>query len=262
MEGCGPPGWPTNWLRLVCLAGAGVEPVVPEDEQAVDPRYRTVVAWVLREAVTNVVRHSGARRCEVVLAPDALVVRDDGRGLDGSVEGNGLRGLRERVEGTGGRLVLGCWARRGVRGGVVVSEPIRVLLADDQVLVRDALATLLSFERDIEVVARVSRGDEVAPAVARERPAVCLLDIEMPGLDGVAACREVTTRFPEVRVLMVTTFGRPGYLRRALDAGATGFVVKDIPGAQLADAVRRVHAGHRVVDPTLATETLLGGAAR
>ena len=88
------------------LAGAGVEPVVPEDEQAVDPRYRTVVAWVLREAVTNVVRHSGARRCEVVLAADALVVRDDGRGLDGSVEGNGLRGLRERVEGTGGRLVL------------------------------------------------------------------------------------------------------------------------------------------------------------
>lgn len=89
------------------LAGAGVDPVVPEDEQAVDPRYRTVVAWVLREAVTNVVRHSGARRCEVVLAPDALVVRDDGRGLAGSTEGNGLRGLRERVEGTGGRLVLG-----------------------------------------------------------------------------------------------------------------------------------------------------------
>ncbi len=141
----------------------------------------------------------------------------------------------------------------------MVSEPIRVLLADDQALVRDALATLLDLERDIEVVARVGRGDEVAPAVARERPAVCLLDIEMPGLDGVAACREVTTSFPDVRVLMVTTFGRPGYLKRALDAGATGFVVKDIPGAQLADAVRRVHAGHRVVDPTLATETLLGG---
>ena len=141
----------------------------------------------------------------------------------------------------------------------MVSEPIRVLLADDQVLVRDALATLLDLERDIEVVARVSRGDEVADAVARDRPAVCLLDIEMPGLDGVAACHAVTSRFPEVRVLMVTTFGRPGYLKRALDAGATGFVVKDIPGAQLADAVRRVHAGHRVVDPALATETLLGG---
>lgn len=143
--------------------------------------------------------------------------------------------------------------------GPGVGEPIRVLLADDQVLVRDALATLLDLERDIEVVARVSRGDEVVAAVARDRPAVCLLDIEMPGLDGVAACREVTSRFPDVRVLMVTTFGRPGYLKRALDAGATGFVVKDIPGTQLADAVRRVHAGHRVVDPTLATETLLGG---
>ncbi len=88
------------------LLGAGVEPVVPDDEQVVDPRYRTVVAWTLREAVTNVVRHSGASRCEVVLATDALVVRDDGRGLDGSREGNGLRGLRERVEGTGGRLHL------------------------------------------------------------------------------------------------------------------------------------------------------------
>ena len=140
-----------------------------------------------------------------------------------------------------------------------MSEPIRVLLADDQVLVRDALATLLGLERDIEVVARVSRGDEVVVAVERSRPAVCLLDIEMPGIDGVAACWEVTSRFPGVRVLMVTTFGRPGYLKRALDAGATGFVVKDIPGTQLADAVRRVHAGHRVVDPTLATETLLGG---
>ncbi|WP_240917147.1 sensor histidine kinase [Nocardioides sp. HDW12B] len=88
------------------LLGAGVEPVVPDDELVVDPRYRTVVAWVLREAVTNVVRHSGARRCEVVLAPEALVVRDDGRGLDGSREGNGLRGLRERVEDTGGLLRL------------------------------------------------------------------------------------------------------------------------------------------------------------
>lgn len=88
------------------LLGAGVEPVVPTDEQVVDPRYRTVVAWVLREAVTNVVRHSGASRCEVVLAADALVVRDDGRGLGGAREGNGLQGLRERVEGTGGRLRL------------------------------------------------------------------------------------------------------------------------------------------------------------
>jgi two-component system, NarL family, response regulator DesR len=140
-----------------------------------------------------------------------------------------------------------------------VSDTIRLLVADDQVLVRDALASLLDLEADVEVVARVGRGDEVAEAVAERRPDVCLLDIEMPGLDGIATCQEVTSRFPSVRVLMVTTFGRPGYLRRALDAGASGFVVKDIPGAQLVDAVRRVHAGHRVVDPALAEETLLGG---
>jgi two-component system response regulator DesR len=141
----------------------------------------------------------------------------------------------------------------------VVSGPVRVLLADDQVLVRDALATLLDLERDLVVVARVARGDEVVDAVAQHAPDVCLLDIEMPGLDGIAACAAVTARFSDVRVLMVTTFGRPGYLTRALEAGATGFVVKDIPGDQLADAVRRVAAGHRVVDPALATETLLGG---
>lgn len=140
-----------------------------------------------------------------------------------------------------------------------MSGPVRVLLADDQVLVRDALATLLDLERDLVVVARVTRGDEVVDAVAQHAPDVCLLDIEMPGLDGIAACAAVTSRFSGVRVLMVTTFGRPGYLTRALEAGATGFVVKDIPGDQLADAVRRVAAGHRVVDPALATETLLGG---
>lgn len=140
-----------------------------------------------------------------------------------------------------------------------MSATIRLLLADDQVLVRDALATLLELERDVEVVACVGRGDEVAAAIEEHRPDVCLLDIEMPGPDGIATCQEVTERFPDVRVLMVTTFGRPGYLRRALDAGASGFVVKDIPGTQLVDAVRRVHAGHRVVDPALAEETLLGG---
>jgi two-component system sensor histidine kinase DesK len=89
------------------LRGAGIEPVLPLDDQGVDPRYRPVVGWVLREAVTNVVRHSGARRCEVQLGADRLAVRDDGRGIQGASEGNGLRGLRERVTGTGGRLTLG-----------------------------------------------------------------------------------------------------------------------------------------------------------
>lgn len=141
-----------------------------------------------------------------------------------------------------------------------MSSSIRLLVADDQALVRGALAALLDLEPDLEVVAEVARGDEVAAAVAKHRPDVCLLDIEMPGIDGIEACRVVVAT-SEARVLMVTTFGRPGYLRRALDAGASGFVVKDTPAAQLADAVRRVHAGLRVVDPTLATESLLGGTS-
>lgn len=142
---------------------------------------------------------------------------------------------------------------------------IRLLLADDQALVRGALAALLDLEPDLTVVAQVARGDEVVAAVAEHQPDVCLLDIEMPGIDGIEACRAVTSRppgrEPSSRVLIVTTFGRPGYLRRALDAGASGFVVKDTPSAQLADAVRRVHAGLRVIDPALATESLLDGTS-
>ncbi|MET8836022.1 response regulator transcription factor [Micromonospora sp. NPDC004540] len=140
-----------------------------------------------------------------------------------------------------------------------MTEPIRLLLADDQALVRGALAALLSLEPDLTVVAEVGRGDEVVPAALRTRPDVALLDVEMPGLDGVAAAAALRAAVPGCRVLVVTTFGRPGYLRRAMEAGANGFVVKDTPARQLADAVRRVHAGLRVVDPTLAAETLATG---
>ncbi|MGN6332099.1 MAG: response regulator transcription factor [Motilibacteraceae bacterium] len=136
---------------------------------------------------------------------------------------------------------------------------IRVLLADDQALVRGALAALLSLETDLEVVAEVSRGDEVVPAAARTAPDVAVLDVEMPGLDGIAACAALRAARPECRVLVVTTFGRPGYLRRAMEAGASGFMVKDAPAEQLADAIRRVRAGLRVVDPALAAETLAAG---
>ena len=136
---------------------------------------------------------------------------------------------------------------------------IRLLLADDQALVRGALAALLSLEPDLEVVAEVGAGDEVVTAALAHRPDVCLLDVEMPGLDGIAAAGLLRDRLPATRVLMVTTFGRPGYLRRALQAGASGFVVKDTPAAKLADAVRRVHQGLRVVDPALATDSLLSG---
>jgi two-component system response regulator DesR len=140
-----------------------------------------------------------------------------------------------------------------------MTEPIRLLLADDQALVRGALAALLSLESDLAVVAEVGRGDEVLAAARRSRPDVALLDVEMPGLDGIAATAALRAELPECRVLVVTTFGRPGYLRRAMEAGASGFVVKDTPARQLADAVRRVHAGLRVVDPSLAAETLASG---
>ncbi|TDU88270.1 LuxR family two component transcriptional regulator [Kribbella voronezhensis] len=138
---------------------------------------------------------------------------------------------------------------------------IRLLLADDQALVRGALAALLDLEPDLEVVSEVGRGDEVVDAVLAAKPDVALLDVEMPGLDGIEAAAALRTAVPSVRVLMVTTFGRPGYLRRAMEAGAAGFVVKDTPAAQLADAVRRVHQGLRVVDPSLAAETLVAGTS-
>jgi two-component system response regulator DesR len=136
---------------------------------------------------------------------------------------------------------------------------IRLLLADDQALVRGALATLLGLEPDMEVVAEVGRGDEVVEAARRTSPDVALIDVEMPGLDGIAATAALHEALPTVRVLIVTTFGRPGYLRRALQAGASGFVVKDTPARQLAEAVRRVGAGLRVVDPALAADSLSGG---
>jgi two-component system, NarL family, response regulator DesR len=142
-----------------------------------------------------------------------------------------------------------------------VSDTIRLLLADDQAMVRGALAVLLGLEPDLEVVAEVGRGDEVVDAVLATGAQVALLDVEMPGLDGLAATAALRERVPACRVLIVTTFGRPGYLRRAMEAGAGGFVVKDTPARQLADAVRRVHQGLRVVDPALAAETLTAGAS-
>lgn len=137
---------------------------------------------------------------------------------------------------------------------------IRILLADDQALVRGALAALLGLEPDIEVVAEVGRGDEVVDAARDAGADVCLLDIEMPGADGIEAARRLRDELPAARSIIVTTFGRPGYVRRALEAGASGFVVKDTPASELAEAVRAVHAGRRVVDPELAAESIAGGA--
>ncbi|WP_326949436.1 MULTISPECIES: response regulator transcription factor [unclassified Amycolatopsis] len=136
---------------------------------------------------------------------------------------------------------------------------IRLLLADDQEMVRQALGTLLDLEDDFEVVASVGRGDEIVAAAREHRPDVALLDIEMPGLDGLAAAAVLAAQVPDCRVVMLTTFGRAGYLRRAMEAGAVGFVVKDAPADALADAIRRVVKGERVVDPALAVATLAAG---
>jgi two-component system, NarL family, response regulator DesR len=136
---------------------------------------------------------------------------------------------------------------------------IRVLLAEDQAMVRGALAGLLSLEPDIEVVSQVARGDEVLAAALDTRPDVALLDIEMPGIDGIEAAGQLGAELPDCRVLILTTFGRPGYLRRAMEQGAAGFLLKDAPSEELARAIRRARAGERVVDPGLAAAALSEG---
>jgi two-component system response regulator DesR len=138
---------------------------------------------------------------------------------------------------------------------------IRVLLADDQALVRGALAAMLALEPDIDVVAEVGDGDEVVEAARRTTPDVALLDVQMPGTDGLTAAAELHAALPSCRIVMCTTFGRPGYFARAMASGAMGFVVKDSPPEQLVEAIRRVHTGLRVVDPGLAAESLVRGVS-
>jgi len=139
--------------------------------------------------------------------------------------------------------------------------PIRVLLAEDQAMIREALAALLSFEDDIEVVAQVGRGDEVLKAANDTSPDVALLDIEMPGLDGLTAAAELKKRHPNTSIVILTTFGRPGYLRRAMESGVSGFIVKDSPADKLAQTIRQVKAGKKVIDPDLAAAALSEGAS-
>jgi two-component system response regulator DesR len=140
------------------------------------------------------------------------------------------------------------------------SSSIHLLIADDQALVRGALGALLELEPDLTVIGMASDGAEALRLAAELRPDVCLMDIQMPGMDGVEATRRIREVSPETRILVVTTFARPGYLRAALDAGASGFIVKDTPAEQLAEAVRRVHSGLRVLDPALAADSLFDGA--
>ncbi|MGW2643682.1 response regulator [Streptomyces sp. NPDC001393] len=139
------------------------------------------------------------------------------------------------------------------------AKSIRVLLAEDQGMMRGALALLLGMEEDIEVVSQLGSGDGIVDAVLTHRPDVALLDIELPGISGLDAAAELREQAPDCRVLILTTFGRPGYLRRAMEAGAAGFLVKDGPVEELAAAIRRVLSGETVVDPALAAAALSAG---
>ena len=138
---------------------------------------------------------------------------------------------------------------------------VRILIAEDQTMVRQALVALLELEPDITVVAEAASGDEAIAMAGRHQPDVAVLDIEMPGLDGIEVARRLAREGYPGKIVIVTTFGRPGYLTAAMTAGARGFLLKDAPAAELAAAIRRVHAGERVVDPALAAAALAEGAS-
>jgi len=134
-----------------------------------------------------------------------------------------------------------------------------VLIAEDQAMVRGALKALLAMEGDIEIVAETDRADQILALASQTKPDVALLDIEMPGGDGISAAGQLSRALPACRTLILTTFGRPGFLRRAMESGAAGFMLKDAPAHELALAIRRTMAGERVVDPSLAAAALSAG---
>jgi len=138
---------------------------------------------------------------------------------------------------------------------------IKVLIAEDQAMIRGALAALLAIESDIEIVAQVDRGDRVVETALKTTPDVALLDIEMPGKDGITAAAELRRQLPDCRVLILTVFGRPGYLRKAVDAGISGFLLKDAPPDELAAAIRRTAGGEKVIDSKLAVAALSEGSS-
>ena len=251
------------------LAAAGIDCRVDAVASGLPDEVDSVLAWAVREATTNVVRHSNARTCAITLSNDpngvALQIEDDG--ADGGARRrrrfwpDGARGARAQP----GRDTR----RRGAAGGRVSpppdiagpSEMIRVLIAEDQGMVRGALASLLALEEDIEVVAEVERGDQVVTAARAQGVDIALLDIEMPGLDGISAAADLARELPGVKTLILTTFGRPGYLRRAIESGVSGFLLKDAPAEQLASAIREVNAGGRVIDSGLSAATIADGVS-
>ena len=240
------------------------------DEFDLNAEHENVLALALREALTNVVRHARATRCWVVLQQDdtqtRLLVRDDGRG--GRVRpGSGIKGMRERLKEVGGQVNIESNTPSGIIVEVVLPHPespeeigalepapmIRVLIAEDQTMVLGALAALLDLESDIEVVGRAGDGREALAMVESESPDIVLTDIEMPHITGLELAQRLQDDATS-KVIILTTFGRPGYLRRALECGVMGYLLKDAPSEKLADALRTVHRGGRVIDPELAAQ--------
>ena len=158
-----------------------------------------------------------------------------------------------RVMGAAVRSVLGGCAPSALLGREVV---IRVLVAEDMRILRDTLVAVLNLEDDIDVVAQVADGEAIVPAVVADRPDVAVVDIDLPGADGLSAAAVLHERCPQCHVLILTVLSRPGELRRALAAHVSGFLPKDTPSGELVDAVRRVAAGERVIDPQLALKAL------
>lgn len=264
------------------LLAAGVEPDVPSAAPLLGPRLNGLFGFAIREGVTNVVRHAEARACLIELSETAVRIIDDGRGPWPT------RQRSDRACRTGRRIRGGLGRpggrRRGRHGGGG-REPresrkrfdgqhprtelpmITVMVADDQAMIRSALAAMLSLESDLEIVAQAGTCAEAIDAAKQHQPDVVLLDVQMPAgpnapaQDGIETTPAILAVSPTSRIIIVTTFGRPGYLRRAMEAGAVGFMVKDAPGERLVEAVRRAAQGLRVVDPELAAASLSVGAS-
>jgi two-component system, NarL family, sensor histidine kinase DesK len=257
------------------LGSAGIETTIDVDSAQVSPSASRLLAAVVREAVTNILRHSDARKVSITFdgterCSTLVIVNDgarrpkNGTAPDGPSSGTGLAVLAARCATAGGRLVSGpANDGRFARGATTewhrtaMTDPtIRVLIADDEELIREALVALLERETDIEVVATAADGRQAVDRALAHRPDVAVVDLQMPVVDGVGVVTELSRQLPACAGVILTGHGRPHLLRQALTSGARGFLAKGAPSTALADVVRRVHEGHRYVDPILAADAL------
>jgi two-component system response regulator DesR len=233
------------------LEAADIRVTIEADLAEPPEHIQEVLAWAVREGTTNVLRHSDARTCVIRLstadAGTLLEVSNDGtRAASG--RGTGLTGLAKRAE---------------VVSGLVHAAPavIRILIAEDMHMIRGALVALLSLEEDMQVVAELDRGDRIIEAALQNKPDIAVLDIDLPGLDGLTAAGQLSEQLPDCRIIMLTGLSQPGNLLRALKAHVRGFITKDAPAQTLADGIRRVARGERVIDPELIGAALETGTS-